>query len=209
MEIKNTLTSKTSQDDSSIIRAIFTINCIKNTDQFKIKHVDTVKISNNEYISDALIEKYDIIPHVFGEIFQCNITDVYLVSTKKLPVMYVSVIYEKSIRRVLLFRIFLYVTLQQEVKSSEELFNSLLKGKYILEIHIDNAKKDLDDFIVTFPGQEKMVKKLIDFTKADTMKELIISLVEEVKQKISLQYAEELEYFKPPKNVISLKNLKF
>ena len=53
-----------------------------------------------------------------------------------------------------------------------------------------------------------MVRKIINFTKDDDMKSLISSLVEDVKNKIALEYSEEFEYYKPPKNVISLKNYK-
>lgn len=185
---------------------IFNVNGIKNKNQAKITHIENVNLKPQEYIGDTLVDTIDIVKNVKGEIYKCNITHVFLTSSKKLPTMYISVIYERPLRRVLLFRVYLCFTIQSEVKSIKDLINNPLDGKFSLEISMDNQRKEIDDKITYYPGDDKVTEKLVNFAKADEMKELIYDLVEEINYKIQKEYEKEMEYYKPPTNVISLKN---
>ena len=185
---------------------IFNVNGIKNKSQVKIEHISNEKLKQHEYISDTQLKTFDIFKNVKAEVYKCNVTHVFLTSSKKLPMMYISVIYERPLRRVLLFRVYLCFTIESEIKAVKDLINNPLNGKFTLEISIDNQRKEIDDKVNVFPGEEKVCEKLLNFSTAPEMKELILDLIDEVNEKIKKEYEAEMEYYKPPKNVISLKN---
>lgn len=187
---------------------IFSLKGIKNKKQIKIKHIDNLILKKNEFISDTLIKKYDILPDVTGEIYSCNITHEFLMISKKLPMMSVSVILDKPLRRILLFKVFLCFVIESEIKSEKDLINHPIDGKFIVEIILDGVRKEIDNQMDNFPGNEKMYDKLTNFTLEDEMKELIKGIIFDIDKKLEEQYKKEFEYFKPPSNIISLRNYK-
>lgn len=190
------------------VRGIFSVNGIKNTNQVRIKHLDNVKLKKQEFVPDELIERYEIVKDVFGEIYKCNITDVYLMSSKTLPIMYVSVIHEQPLRRFLLFRVYFQFEITKEIKDIKDLLDNPIDGVFELEIDLENKRKKLEDTITSFTGNEKIISKLTEFTKVDEMKELINNLLEEIRERLREQYDDYFDAYAPPKNVISLKNYK-
>lgn len=187
---------------------IFTLQGIKNESQIKIKHVDNVTLKEHEFVPDTLVNKFNIDKDINGEIYVCNITNSFLMLSKKLPMTYISVIYEKPLKNILLFRVYLYFTVNEEIKSTKQLLENNINGTFHLEISIENSKKEIKDGITKYPGDEKMQKKLTDFALADEMKELSKNLVAEINEKIKQEYEKEFEYFKLPTKIISLKNYK-
>ena len=188
---------------------IFSLKGIKNKNQAKVKHIENLKLKKNEYISDTLIKKYDIMPNITGEIYKCNISHEYLMMTKKLPMISALVVLDKPLRRILLFRIYLFFIIESEVKSEKELINTPLNGKFVIEISLNDTKREIDNSIEKYLGDEIMYDKLTSFTQEDEMKELIGILVDDIDKKLEEQYKKEFEYLKPPTNIISLKNYKF
>lgn len=185
---------------------IFKLQGIRNKSQIKVNHVQNMSLKENEYISDDLLKNYKISDLVVGEIYSCNITDVFLMSSKKLPIYYVSAIYERPLRRILLFRIYLYFNIETEINSAEQLLNEPLNGNFSLEICIDNKKKELDSKLEKYLGDEKIMNKLENFTMLDEMKELLDNLVEEANLKIREEYGNDFEYEEIPKKTISLED---
>ena len=186
--------------------AIFTANGIRNESRVKIEHINNMKLKKHEYVGDVLKERFDVMKGVFGEIYQCNITDVYLMVSKKLPILYVNIICEKPMRKILLFRVYLYFTIQSEIKTEKELLEKPLDGKFTMEISIESTKRELADDIPHYPGNEQMYGRLKTFVKTEEMIELIRSLVGDVEKKIREEYAKDFDYFKIPTKTISLKD---
>lgn len=187
---------------------IFTLHGVRNESQIKIKHIENVKLKGHEYVGDTLVKKFEIFKGVVGEIYTCNITDAFIMKTRKLPMMYISVIHDKPLRRILLFRVYLCFTILSEIKTSKELLHNKHNGKFSLEIEIDNTRKELNDQLDKYPGDEKLYNKLTDFTLAPEMKDLSKSLVADIDKKLQEEYEKEFAQYKPPTNVISLKNYK-
>lgn len=185
---------------------IFTLSGIRNENNVKIKHVTNMNLKTNEHIADTLIEKFDIMKNVRGEIYQCNITDSFLLSSKKLPMSYISVIYEKSLKNILLFRVYLCFTIQSEIKSSKQLLQNKIYGKFDLEIFIENNKKQLDDNITIYPGDEKMFAKFKNFATDEEMKQLAQGLIDDINDKLQKEYEKEFEYYTIPTKILSLKD---
>jgi len=195
--------------DHERLTAIFGLNGIKKSRQVKIDHINNMTLSQNQFIADTLIEQYDILENVNGELYHCNITDLFLMTSKKLPMMYVNVIYQQPLRKVLLFRIYLFFTIESEIKDVQQLLTKHITGTFSLELHISDQKKEIDKDLGFYTNNIKMHKKLINFTKAEEMIEMINELVNEVNEKLKQQYQQELEFYKMPTNIISLKDYKF
>ena len=201
-------------EEKERLTAIFTLNGIKKTNQIKINHINNMGLLQHQYVADTLLEQYDIFDdndndnndNVQGELFQCNITDLFLMTSKKLPMMYVNVIYEKPLQKILLFRIYLFFTIEADIKDVKQLLLKPITGKFSFELAINDQKKIIDDDLGIYIGDGRMQKKMVNFTKVDDMKVLIKSLMEEVDEKFREQYKEEFDLYKIPTNIISLKD---
>lgn len=187
---------------------IFSLEGIQGESKIKINHLNNVTLKEQEHIQDTLIKQYNIMENVVGEIYSCNITDLFLMSTKKLPMLYLNVILEKPLRRILLFRIYLCFTISAKINNSKDLLNSQHDGKFSIEIVLDGKKTEIDKEILKYPGNDEMYDKLTTFVSVDDMKDLISSMVGDIEKKMKDEYAKEFEYLKPPTNFISLRNYK-
>jgi len=188
---------------------IYNVYGIQNESKIVINHKENVYPKENEKINDILcISKYKIIDDVYGEIYACNLTDSFLLSTKTLPVLYVSVTYQRALRCVLLYRIYLYFSIEDDIKSSEELIGSPINGKFSMKIFMNGSEQPIGNNIDSYVGNEEIYNKFKTFTTADEMKELTTVMVEEILEKFSEMYKDERNSFEVPSNIISLKNYK-
>ena len=165
-----------------------------------------VQLQKTEHIPDKLIKKIDIFKGTVAEIYSCNITDSFIMSSKKLPMMYISVIHDKPMRRILLFRVYIYFTIMSDIKSSAQLLNKKINGKFSLEISLEGTTKQLDNQLDKYPGNNEIYEMLSEFVLAPEMQELCKHSISEIDKKLVEEYEKEFEYFKPPTNIISLKN---
>jgi hypothetical protein len=185
---------------------IFNAQGIANKSRIKIVHLENLKLKGGEYIKDTLLESYDISDSVIGEIYSCNITHTFLMESKKLPLSYVSVIYELPLRRILLFKIFLYFNITMEIRSAEQLLTTPLTGYFNLEIHIDNTKKDINSKLEKYPGDDKIKNKLKKFTLADETKSIIETLVIDAKSHLRSEFQDDFNDIEIPQKTISLED---
>jgi hypothetical protein len=193
-------------EEKEQVCGIFTVQGVKDKKKVKIIHVQNIPLKESEYIADTLLSSYDISDSVKGEIYLCNITHVFLMSSIKLPMLYVSVIYERPLRSVLLFRIYLCFNIETKVQSAEQLLNRSLNGNFSLEICIESQRKEIDNKLEKYPGDEKIIEKLKNFTMTDVMKELNENLIGDANQQLKSEYSKEFEYDELPKATISLKD---
>ncbi len=187
---------------------IFTLQGIRAESQIKIVHELNEELAPSEIIQDSLIERYDIIKEVCGEIYRCNITDAFLAQSKKLPMFYVNVVLERPLRRILLFKILLNFTITTVVKNSKQLLDENLDGEFSLELHIDNKNIKLDDHMTRYIGDKKYYEKMKLFTAQDSINEIIKDMIQEIDAKLRAEYKNEFEKITVPQNIISLRDLK-
>ncbi|ARF09666.1 hypothetical protein Indivirus_2_45 [Indivirus ILV1] len=189
------------------LRGIFSLKCFDGGNQAKINHLENVMLKKNEFIGDIKIKEFDIVNDVTGEVYSCNITDTFLMSTRKLPVLYINVIHQNAIQKFLLYKVHLYFTITSDIRSVHDLLDEKISGKFSLEITLDDRKKELcDDTLNQYPGDEKMFEKLENFTKTETMKSLAESLVDEINQRLNLEYGKEFDHLtNKPESFISFK----
>lgn len=185
---------------------IYNIYGIEGESRVVINHRETVCPKEEETINDVLLDDYHIIENVQGKIYACNLTDSFLLSTKKLPVFYINVIYERPLVCVLLYKVYLLFEITCDIKSAEELIGSPIEGKFTVDVVINDMAQTIDDNITSFAGTENTCQKLINFTCVDEMKELIGIMIKEIQDKNNKKYENENFNFDIPENVISLKD---
>ena len=116
----------------------------------------------------------------------------FLQSTKNLPLLYINVIYSKSIIMNILLNITLYFEITSEIISEEQLLNNTIYGNYYIELNIfvpDNPikkkillndiqqnsntpnnvpLKDNQNFNFNrFPGNDEIITILKEITKSE------------------------------------------
>jgi hypothetical protein len=187
------------------VHSVYTILPVKDKNAVKIKHVETVKLELHQRVFDTCIDKYDITKNTIGHVYVCNILDKWLMSSKTQPVLYASVLYNRPLGSILLYNIYLYFTVETDVKTREEFLNSKLHGKFSLHVVIDGHHRELDKKIDKFPGNKEMVQMLKDFTRSEEMRELVDTLVEAENEKIKQKYQDDFNNMTVPKPTISLK----
>jgi hypothetical protein len=194
---------------SEKLRGIFSVKCIRYGSRIKIRHLDNVKLKTHEHIGDTLVHDFKIMKGVDAGVYECNLTDLFLVTTKKLPVFYINVTYTDRLKEYLLYRVYLCFTITDDIKTEKYLLNNELNGEYSLEIAIDGKRKEINDTIEYYPGNKKIFKKLENFAKDESMIELTQSLVDEITLKLLEKSRKEFRNIKPPTNIISLKDYKW
>lgn len=169
------------QDDKMYI---FQVKALRNTNNAQLKVNGYVTEGSNfpdeklEFGKNMMADgnkALQIMDDVYIMLYKCNLTDAYVVSHKKLPVMYASIMYQRPFTTGYLFTInvvFEIETDTEKIKTVKQLLSMNLEGKYYMEIQMDDKTEviPLDDF----PGYDEMVDNLITIIKDDAMKEIII-----------------------------------
>lgn len=188
------------------IRGIFSVKCIRYNQRAKINHLENVQLKPQEFIPDTLVKDFKIMQHVTGGIYKCNITDIFLMSSKTLPVFYLNVTYERPLQKHVLYRVYFCFTITDDIKSAKQLLDGELNGKFTLEIAIDGKRKEIEDKIEDYPGDNKMYDRLEHFATEQSMLDLTQALVDDIILKKQEEAQKRFINTKPPSNVISLKD---
>lgn len=193
------------------VSAIVTLRGIKNTNMIKIKHLANVKLSPTEIVPDEKLDEYDICKRPKGvvkaKIYKTHITDSFLMSTKKLPMLYFSVILEQPLRSMLLYKIILYFTIQSNVKSAKELLGGKHKGEYSVEMVINDKVQSLNKSFDEYPGRDTIIKTIKDLISEKETLELTTELAEINEYEMVKMFNQEFETYKIPEKTVSLKDL--
>lgn len=193
---------------TEVICGVYTLEGKKGEHGVNIRPLGTVKLKEGEQIADTKITEYDVMTNVTGNVYACNITNEYVTRSKRLPMLYINIVWTKYLRSTLLCRLYLLFEIQTDVKSSDELLTQVLHGEFYTEIEINRKKKILDiKGIEKFLGKDEVIKKLSDFTQTEGIKEILKSLINIEEQKLAEIHVGELAQYKIPKNTISLKDI--
>jgi hypothetical protein len=191
------------QDES--VCGIYMIQGIKGKSKAKIKHLQNIIMKLNQRISDTLISNINVTKNVIGYIYSCNLTNSFIQSTKKLPVMYIDVWWDRSVKKKLLYRLFLYFTITQDINNVDQLINQSLKGTFSFEVLIDNESKPIDTDNNIYKGNEETIQSIKEFVLSNDMKNFHDSLIKIEEDKLAQEYQDEFEQYKTiPKATINL-----
>lgn len=165
-----------------------------------IKGTGNIRLGAGEIVKDTLVNRFNITNVVYGEIYKCNIIDTYLLSNKKLPILYVSVVYEKPLVRDVLFTIFLYFTITDNIKNENELINNEITGLFSVEMMMDKSNNIIEsDVYIDDNTIIENIKKLIFSSEIKLIiEELIIIKDEERRKRILNMYPGQIKC-EPPK----------
>jgi hypothetical protein len=164
---------------------VFQVKAINNTNTAKISHQGY--ITDGERFADELIDiggkdimnngetALKISPSIFAKFYKCNITDAYLLTNKKLPILYGTVMYERPFTTGYLFNLTVYLEITNDltlIKDPSKILNTMFTGKYSIDIEIDENQKEtipLDNFST----YEKITQQLLTIIKTPAMTNII------------------------------------
>lgn len=186
---------------------LYTLDGVENESKVIIKPIGM--ISDIETVRDTLIERFEISKNVYGEIFACNILDSFMMTTKKLPMIYANVIYDKTVVRSFLFSIYITFTVDADIKNEKNLIKTKLSGKFGTEICINNKYKELNSensSLSVFPGIIKIKKLLKKLTQSTELTPIINELIDIINKERVKQFGGIFDGI-VPKVTLSLKNV--
>ena len=136
-----------------------------------------------------------------------NITQEFLMSNKRLPVLYASVVYTKPLLTGVLFNITIFfdiTTNTTNIKSLEQLITMDLEGKYSTDILMDDNKESMP--MEKFSGYPKTVKNILTLLKTEPMLEIVRSQLKKRDQERIERYGTPADFVpsKPAYNISEL-----
>lgn len=189
----------------------FSIYTLKGIDKKKavyINYLDTFDISLKDEIKDTVLSKFEISKGIGGEVFACNIKDSLLMSSKKLPFLYIRVSYTKnSFIQFPLYMFFIHFNIESDIETADDLIGKPVYGRFSSEIMFDDRIELLDNDIGDFIGGEEFISSLIELTKTDLMIETSREIIAKVEKDVAKEHKQDFN-FKIPENRISLKDYK-
>lgn len=152
--------------------------------------LDNSSVKTNNYLT--LFGDY------FAKFYKNRIPLDYLLKSKRMPILYTVVEYNKKFVRGVLFSITLYFTQTEEIKykSVNEFLNSELKGEFYYEILLDNMfeeNKTMKFPLEKFVNMKDAVDDIKNMLNNDVIKDLI-------KEQMSIRDKERLIRLGTPDN---------
>lgn len=188
---------------------VYKINGIKNKNAVKIQQTDTVDLTSGAKLTDDSLQKYLIDEHnsIYGEVFSCNITNKMLLASAKQPVLYIATYSLKPLKSMSLCNMILYFTIDDDIKSEKEFLSKPLNGTFTLELVRDGNSTILDNNIDIFPGQDEMVKTLVEYSKTKQLTEILCNLAIVEEDKIVSKYKTDFDYNEVPIPTVILEEI--
>lgn len=207
---KSKRNKRNEKNNNENIHAVFNIKPIKNSNTAIIKCIGKISNTDNLYDEPLSCSKdneyvYNITDTIYAKFYRCNIKDSYILTTKMLPVMYASVLYQSQLICGLLFNIFLDFTIKSEIKSEKQLINTILNGQYQLRIKTDDTNSKILP-LELFENEESSLEIMKFLLETAEMKAVITKLLEERKKERQdkMGIMNDLEIPKPKYNFTEL-----
>jgi hypothetical protein len=179
---------------------VYNLIGVKNKNKIRIKGAGMIELKPYDRVADKQLDRFEIVPHVYGEFYQCNIIDKHLMSSKKQPLFYLVILLEKPFLQSSLFQLSLNFTIESNVTSEKEFLDAELDGKFSIEIVINNQQKVLDDLsnsysTTGFLGKEGTMANFKKFVTSSGIKSLIQSMVKEKEEEKKKSIIESMGQF--------------
>jgi hypothetical protein len=131
-----------------------------------------IDLSKSKLINNAT-EMLQIKDNVYAYFYKCNLTDIFVMQSKKIPVIYINILYSSNIVTNMLFTIYIYFKISNidKFKSLQELLTKKLYGTYTMEIIIDEKINIIP--LKHFHGYEEVILKLIKLLQREEILEII------------------------------------
>jgi len=159
-----------------IMLYVFQIKPIKNKNQVNLKVVGTIDTEESRFDDEKMnTPLLELMPGVECKFYLCNVLAPYLVSRRKLPVLYLSIINQQKFFMKYLLNITLFfesTTEVKEIKNMRELLHTTLTGKYYIVIDPEGENPEVIT-LEKYPGLEKIIEQITEIAKSDKVKEII------------------------------------
>lgn len=150
---------------------IYTPHGVNQKNAIKIKFHETRLFGPSDRIQDTKLETAAISKNINREFYKCNMTDRYVESNDKIPLLYTNVSWGIKVKSSLIYTIITYFTITTKTKYKEDLFNKELYGHFTVELQMDGETIELDKFNF-YPGEKGLIKMLTEITETEEMKEV-------------------------------------
>lgn len=175
---------------------IYYVEGIENTSNVKIIPTHVVDMYREQQVPDKLLESFPLFKNVISKIYECNLLDKFLLTTKKLPMMYLRVLIERKFKSILLGSLTLYFTITSDIRSEFELINQPLNGYFSIELNLGGTIKELSRVNV-YNTKKRMINKLKTIISEKIMMDYFKETYENIDKKIKEDFEKEYD-FKPP-----------
>jgi hypothetical protein len=143
---------------------------------------------------DMIIDEQIMEETLTCTVARCSLPDSFIMSSKVLPMYYVTVFYKRSTLLMELFRIYFCFTIDMEIKNANQLINSALYGKFHFELRRD--------------GEKKMIALLKEYAMSEQLKPAIQIMVKEKDKMLEEKYGDASQY-KVPEKFIKLSEVNY
>jgi len=126
---------------------------------------------------------YQITDNVHAKFFKCNLRDSFLMTTRTLPIMYCSIMFQNNLMCSLLFNIYVEFVISSEIKTEKQLIGAPLIGQYRLRIKINDTDPEKVIDLESFTGYNFMMKLIIELIETNEMKTVIGKTIEDERKK--------------------------
>jgi hypothetical protein len=141
---------------------------------------------------------------IYGSFYRCHITESHLLISKKLPVMRLSVEYNKKIIYGKLLDVFIYANIKTGVKSEKQLINTPLECSYVKEISTDIGAQETNmEYFTTFKDIIRELRNKMTSKESLELYGELLTLREEERRK---QLGDN-DLYNIPKNTINFDEL--
>lgn len=146
--------------------------------------IDLSKIPNLGMDKDTLTLK----DNVTADFFNTLLTESFVLTSKKIPILYTQILHSTSLLSNLLFTITVYFEISDDmskIPSVSVLLKNVLNGKFYIEIKIDDNIDILP--IIEYTGYKNILYKLIKLIQSDEF----ANIIDIQKQKIAKERQEK------------------
>lgn len=138
-------------------------------DKLEDEIINLSKVENLGMTTDTVL----LDDRITADFFNCILTESFIRSTKKMPLMYTHVLYSTDLITNLLITINVWFTMNDDVKTEtmNNFINKKFSGKYSIELKIDDKITTFE--ISKYEGYKNMLDYLIKFMKSTEIMNII------------------------------------
>lgn len=176
---------------------VYSLVGIEGRSRARLKKHGFIDVNN---VVDTRIKTYKITDDIMGDVYACNFPLGFLVSTKKLPMLCVNVYHTTQILRTELISFFLNFVINdnEDAKSLKELEKKKLRGKYEIEVKINDTYESLDKKIEKFTTPENIMDIMVCLTKTEEIISMLKDMVSETVNERKNKAKKEMRVFDKP-----------
>lgn len=171
---------------------VYNVIPIDDTLTAKIKKIGSYNTKQRSHLPDIPLKIFKLNENITCEILKCNITHHYMASNLKLPVIRLTVLYNRKMTVTKLMSIYVYFTIVDNIKSMEQLLKNKHNGLFTIEADINNEKIVLSENGMIFINETQIISKLQELINDNDMMKLIETLRQDTEYEIQQIYGKQM-----------------